>query len=264
MLFVPSETSGMSPLEVHPWGESPHSSYQSFTGTFSGNRFWQESRSGQEKFVPLMAGKGDGGSRLGLPPGPAAQLWPWGCLSGHQLCSRPQLPLCENPEFGTCPAAFAEKSPVPHLSCGGRDSCFGVPIPPWRSASPPAVQPLGSLGFSVLVHGPIAYVYSSGPPPHFSTFLQNRNYFAQFLSKSNNKKEKGTVNLVQLLVLLLNKDFFYSNCLSGFPSHLHNLPPPTPHTYIPFTKAPSLESQRDVLPQLPITGTPPAEGAPAR
>ena len=42
----------------------------------------------------------------------------------------------------------------------------------------------------------------------FYTFLQNRNYVGHFLPKSKSRKEMGTANLVQLLILL-PEDFFF-------------------------------------------------------
>lgn len=67
------------------------------------------------------------------------------------------------------------------------------------SLSAPSASPTWSTPHCPCPH------HASSPTASFSSFLQNRNYFAHFLSKSKNRKEKGTANLAQLLVLLLNK-----------------------------------------------------------
>lgn len=150
--------------------------------------------------------------------------------SGHQVFAWLQLLLCENHKVGSCPPGFApslSRDLISYVAWGRRESSVGVPTPP-EGGEPPTVQTLSSLRFSNLVHRLITNTPSSTPKlASFSTFLQNRNYFGHFLPKSKNRKEMGTANLVQLLILLL-KDFFFfnSNSLFGFPSHLYNLPPP--------------------------------------
>lgn len=122
-----------------------------------------------------------------------------------------------------CTSSATEWRLGPPHSLGRKREQYWGPIP----TPPNNVQPLGSLCFSVLVlvHSSNAWDSPSSlpPPASFPTFLQNRNYFAYFFSKSKNRKEKGTANLVQLVLLLLNKDFFCSDSLSGCPSHLHSL-----------------------------------------
>lgn len=169
--------------------------------------------------------------------------------SGHQVFVWLRLLLCENHKVGSCPPGFApslSKDLVSYIAWGRRDSIVGVPRPP-EGGEPPTVQTLSSLCFSNLVHRLITKAPSSTPKlASFSNFLQNRNYFGHFLPKSKNRKEMGTANLVQLLILLL-KDFFFffgTVILSlVFPHictifHLPTTPPPRP-PYPPFTKSPN-------------------------
>lgn len=175
---------------------------------------------------------------------PRLSLWLWGL----RLASAAP---CENNRFGTCPAGSeqsrdTEQTPGPPPSQRGRVSSGGVPMTPTKRGAPELCSPSvfsASLSWST-IHDPCA---PPPPPTSFSTFLQNRNYFAHFLSKSKNRKEKGTDNLVQLLVLLLNKDFFffYSHSVSGFPSHLHNLLLPF-SSDAPFCKSHPLENPENV------------------
>ena len=147
------------------------------------------------------------------------------------------------------------------LRCLGqkREQC-SCPHAPRRRRAPSCTDP------SNLVHTITNAPSSTSKLASFSTFLQNRNYVGHLLPKSKNRKEMGTANLVQLLILLL-KDFFFfnSNSFFGFPSYLYNLPPPhhsppVPHIH-PSQNHPT-RVQGMFLSQLPTTGIHLAERAP--
>lgn len=112
----------------------------------------------------------------------------------HEVCTWPQLPPCENLGFGTWPSGFVQ------LLRRELRSHIGVPMPLGSSCADFQLPLLLQSG-----PYPIDHATVMPPPQQHPSLLQNRNYFAHFLSKSKNRKEKGTANLVQLLVLLLNK-----------------------------------------------------------
>lgn len=228
--------------EVCPWwGRKPMLFLQvTYATSPSGNwEICQKSRSAQESIVHLRARK----EPCGLPETREAALW---------LCASPAAPELSFWPSSLCLASAASlwkpqswqlshrtcsiTEQRPHLLCcwGRREQCW-CPHAPRRRRAPSCTDP------SNLVHRLITNAPSSTSKlAYFSAFLQNRNYVGHFLPQPQNRKEMGTANLVQLLILLL-KDFFFfnSNSLFGFPSHLYNLPhSPLPPPYPPFTKSP--------------------------
>lgn len=141
------EGSEVSPLVVHLWGRVlPFWSVILGMSPSLGNRDFDKTQN-QSK-VMLCTGQEweeTGESRKAY--GAALQLWPWGCLSGHKVCTWPQLPPCENHRFGTWLSGFVQplrRDLGPYIPWGGREHRVGSPCS-WEQWSPPITHPLQSL-----------------------------------------------------------------------------------------------------------------------
>lgn len=171
------------------------------------------------------------------------------CLSGHQVYAWPQQSSCENHTFDICPKGFApslSRGLVSLVPWGGRERSVGVPMPPEAVESPICAAPQFPL---LLWTGPQPHSLCSLPqPPNWPpSLLFSKTGIILHIFFPSPKIGKRREQLIwSSCWFCYLKIFFYSNSLSGFPSHLHTLlhpltAPPPPYTA--FTKPPSLESR---------------------
>ena len=188
---------------------------------------------------------------LCLACGPEQSFWPSGlCLASAATLWKPQ-----SWQLSHRICSITEHRPH-FLRCLGqkREQCW-CPHVPRRRRAPSCTDP------SNLVHTITNAPSSTSKLASFYTFLQNRNYVGHFLPKSKSRKEMGTANLVQLLILLPEDFFFFLIVILSlvFPHictifHLPTtLPPPPISTLYKITQLGSRECFFFSCPQLAST-----------